>query len=990
MPTLAETTGTIFRFIEPQVQTKIFKRLNGVSKFKINGFTKIERAPLSVILNKCKMDQRSCWMVLESVVREYFGQQGIDDYVNDKNIPPSMTKDNGPGITAIAALKEQDENYMEALFSKYETLLERKDEHESARETEKKIKLSLEEDNSEREFEEGVRMETYIGFIQEVNHFFNFCPVYEYQNGQCLEIENKMSAFPRYGNVNISGERRMLEANLDDQEVYVISFSADDLEDNTNYDGTLRSTEFKLNYIALKKHKKIKAISEIGMYPVLHPELESTQFSFGEIPVVENADTRDLALVQFDDRLYGPYRVKMKDQKHLVCIDEPKDHIVISYVPKHGTIESNLIRIPADCDGTTITYNVFEEDFDKVVCDLITNDQIIKEFCATLSQGTVSGKREFSTAELSNILANNKETLFSNVSEYPEIREQRLTRMKELLANEEFREQAYEDVSKIFAELFAAEGDSDSFKALLGYVLDDPALSSKIQSFDIVRQNVAEKQAELKELTHRINDEKQSQIKIEQTEEISALHERLKEAEEELQKYREDESFRLRADKAKENYIYYNRRYEEVKEQFKRVEANINETLEKASDHAAEIAFQPMLSSKLLEAAAKWQNDNMDEEYQKISAETCAFSTTNMSADDLRSYVCESVKKYRPGYEDNDILNILINLTQNFLTVFSGDPGTGKTSICNIVAHILGLSKIKKQIRESGNINTQRYVPISVERGWTTKRDFIGYYNPLSKQVEKANAHLYDGLCILSAEGENSVLPFVVLLDEANLSPMEYYWADFMNICDKNGSSNYISLGGDYQFSIPETCRFVATINNDHTTEILSPRLIDRSAVIVLPEVNCQQVEDESLKDDSFVRIISWEQLKAVFDTQEETDLARVPKEIYEHQICPILNKLGISVSPRVDKAVRRFYNVAATLFSTDRNGTDPSIIALDYAIAQRLLTKINGSGDDYRGDLEELKNVCSKSTVNLTHCADILGKILTKGDSALHYYQFF
>lgn len=138
MPTLAETTGTIFRFIEPQVQTKIFKRLNGVSKFKINGFTKIERAPLSVILNKCKMDQRSCWMVLESVVREYFGQQGIDDYVNDKNIPPSMTKDNGPGIMAIAALKEQDENYMEALFSKYETLLERKDEHESARETEKK------------------------------------------------------------------------------------------------------------------------------------------------------------------------------------------------------------------------------------------------------------------------------------------------------------------------------------------------------------------------------------------------------------------------------------------------------------------------------------------------------------------------------------------------------------------------------------------------------------------------------------------------------------------------------------------------------------------------------------------------------------------------------------------------------------------------------------------------------------------------------------
>ena len=281
-------------------------------------------------------------------------------------------------------------------------------------------------------------------------------------------------------------------------------------------------------------------------------------------------------------------------------------------------------------------------------------------------------------------------------------------------------------------------------------------------------------------------------------------------------------------------------------------------------------------------------------------------------------------------------------------------------------------------------------MPVSVERGWTTKRDFIGYYNPLSKHVEKANAHLYDGFRILSAEGKNSTLPFVVLLDEANLSPMEYYWADFMNICDKNGCVNYISLGGDYQFSIPETCRFVATINNDHTTEILSPRLIDRSAVIVLPEVSYQQVIDESLEDDSFVQIISWKLLKSVFDASEEAELPRIPKEIYENQICPCLRKLGISVSPRTDKAIKRFYNTAITLFGTDKNGTDPSIIALDYAIAQRLLTKINGSGDIYRETLEELKGICSKANVNLTRCADILSRILAKGDSALHYYQFF
>lgn len=983
--TLAETTGTILRFIEPQVQTKIFKKLNGVSAFKINGFTKIERAPLSIILNKCRTDKKSCLVVLESIAGEYLGQKELIRYIDEKMPLPSMTRKNGPGIIAVAALLGEDETQLLELISQYEKILEEEKEPNEELRGEQAENI----DNHSRNLEEGFLMDTYIGFIQEANHFFNFWPVYEYKDGRCLEIEDKMSAFPRYGNVNIFGDRRLLDANLADQEIYVVSFSADDLEDNIKYDGTLNSTEFKLNYTALKSEKKIKGISEIGLYPVLHPESGSKEFVYGDIPVIEIADKKDLALVQFGDKLYGPYSVEIKDRKHYVHIDELPNHIVVGYIPKQGTIESNRIPIPVDRDENTITYNVFLKDFEKVVCDLISDDQLISEFCNALSVNTGLNQKMFSIAEMSDILTNSQETFFASITNYPGVREKRLARIKELLSNEEFRDQAYEDVTKIFATLFATDGNSDSFKSLLEYVLEDPALSSKIQSFDIVRQNVAEKQAELKELTAKIGKEKQ-QLQVEQADEIIKLQGQLKEKEEQLKEYQQDTRLQETAEQARKDWEYYNRRYKDVKEDFEHVQANIKETLEDAKAQAARIAFEPMLSGKLIEAAASWENDNKEELYKRISQETCAFPAADMTAEELRNYICESVKKYRPSYEDNDILNIVINLTQNFLTVFSGDPGTGKTSICNIIAHVLGLGKVQKQLSTYGTVNTERYVPISVERGWTTKRDFIGYYNPLSKQVEKANAHLYDGLRILSAEGEKSKLPFVILLDEANLSPMEYYWADFMNLCDKNAKFNYINLGDAYQLSIPETCRFVSTINNDHTTEILSPRLIDRSATIVLPEVNYQQVADEFLEDDSFVRVISWTSLKAAFDSKEETELARVPKEIYENQICPSLKKLGISVSPRTDRAIKRFYHTAEMVFTADKNGTDPSIVALDYAIAQRLLTKINGSGDDYRNTLEELKNICSKSNVNLTHCSNILSKILAKGDSALHYYQFF
>ena len=77
--------------------------------------------------------------------------------------------------------------------------------------------------------------------------------------------------------------------------------------------------------------------------------------------------------------------------------------------------------------------------------------------------------------------------------------------------------------------------------------------------------------------------------------------------------------------------------------------------------------------------------------------------------------------------------------------------------------------------------------------------------------------------------GRKGEYGFIILLDEANLSPMEYYWSDFMNICDDLGPQSTVNLGENYVFGIPETLHFVATINNDHTTETLSPRLIDRA-----------------------------------------------------------------------------------------------------------------------------------------------------------------
>ena len=67
---------------------------------------------------------------------------------------------------------------------------------------------------------------------------------------------------------------------------------------------------------------------------------------------------------------------------------------------------------------------------------------------------------------------------------------------------------------------------------------------------------------------------------------------------------------------------------------------------------------------------------------------------------------------------------------------------------------------------------------------------------------------------------------------------------------------------------------------------------------------------------------------------------------------------------------------------------SDPSIIALDYAVAQKVITKISGHGNDYKERLIELNDYCKNENLNLT--AKQLDRIIDEGDRAMGYYEFF
>jgi len=324
----------------------------------------------------------------------------------------------------------------------------------------------------------------------------------------------------------------------------------------------------------------------------------------------------------------------------------------------------------------------------------------------------------------------------------------------------------------------------------------------------------------------------------------------------------------------------------------------------------------------------------------------------------------------------NDVINYLVCLSQGFITTFAGEPGTGKTSLCNLLAAGLGL------------VANNRFCDVAVERGWTSTKDFIGYYNPLTKNTEKSNIEAFEAFTRLHHEADmekTTLPPYIVLLDEANLSPLEHYWSQFLKICDHDinslGKTSTINLGGKKQWKIPEHLRFLATVNFDHTTEELSPRFLDRSWIISLePQILKDNIS--SINKEPPRTMIAFNDLQKAFGCYSGEILKENIAKKWS-AIQTIFQKNNLPIMPRNQKMIYNYLSVAGKYMESDIKN---QYTALDFALSQKILPLINGSGERYKQLVNDLKNECFAMPICIKH----LDRISRNAESSMGYYQFF
>lgn len=281
------------------------------------------------------------------------------------------------------------------------------------------------------------------------------------------------------------------------------------------------------------------------------------------------------------------------------------------------------------------------------------------------------------------------------------------------------------------------------------------------------------------------------------------------------------------------------------------------------------------------------------------------------------------------SYTAEDIAAFVAGLGATRLTILQGMSGTGKTSLPKIFTEaIMGNCEI-----------------VEVESSWRDKNELLGYYNEFSRiyTPKKFTQALY------KAKLNPDRLTFIVL-DEMNLSRIEYYFSDFLSLMEheedkraikllnvglyrteKGQKSPYLALTDGHTLKIPKNVWFIGTANRDESTFEISDKVYDRAHTMNFnkraPKVLYRHdpIEQRYLSVEAFVDLLEDAKRSVAFDLDSSPIVAQVEA---------LLEPYNISFGNRVALQMEHFVRIYAACFA-------PSNAVIADALERILLSKV-------------------------------------------------
>ena len=832
-----------------------------------------------------------------------------------------------------------------------------------------------------------------------------------YENDDMTITYTNPSDFPNNNRIWISSGFPYIENSFPSDKIFYLNSHYDGYE-NDNSSNEILNDPTKCRYFSLGKHASTISSDYRQIYklPAL-PDVQTGRLDSYEVSFLSSVVHPFFALV--GDYVYGPFQIKknkINEDEHIIFetvdtktpLDLKSNHIAKFAL---NDLNEQKILLKVESHGLNAMYitslHILKSSVPFETIDYISDSKLIQYY-----QNLDFAKDDsISKSQAKNLSASIQRYLYNNAVEHPE-RISRLQMVLDQFLNKEDQEFA------LIKQYFDSEQGHTFLNEFLSKhkdnILKDHIKVLKKENDYIVEELRAKYQNQIEDLKKKYTDEKldidnniaqlrqdfekQKESIKEQSEEIhnSKLNEELEYLQTQIAlKTKELNNISSLVD-LEQKITQKQGVLDHVQGQINSKQGELNKFEQMVNQQRTLLQNPHQLSDKAVEFATlrsimTGANNIKEEIYEPVKLTPAAYQVTGETRISYINYLQRHINQ-RDGRKlsYNETANFMTTVMQTYLTIFSGLPGVGKTSTVHHFADALG---IKGPIENKAN-----FLNVAVARGWTSSKDLLGNKNALRMSYEEGRTGIYSMLKALEyakSSGKDDIINHqmlsIILLDEANLSPIEHYWSDFLSICDTFHEGKKLNLGGKsntFTLDLPPSLRFIATINTDATVEPLSDRLLDRASVITLTNEN-NNLDNLSLDDLGFNGTVPYQELAEAFMISREQTLKLQNSgklELERNALAKIRHALEsdarsahpVYISNRKMNAIYNYCAVANQLaFEND-------VPPLDFAIAQHVIPKIRGYGKDFKERLIDLDKVCRE--YRLSRSNQLVKQILDNG----------
>ena len=309
----------------------------------------------------------------------------------------------------------------------------------------------------------------------------------------------------------------------------------------------------------------------------------------------------------------------------------------------------------------------------------------------------------------------------------------------------------------------------------------------------------------------------------------------------------------------------------------------------------------------------------------------------------FRNYLAKHEQLY---FEIDTIRFFLSGFAASHFEILEGLSGTGKSSLPRYFAKFIN----------------GRVLFMPVQATWRDRSNVFGFFNEFSKTYNET-----EFLVELYRANYNPDVIHMFVLDEMNISRVEYYFADLLSVLEYPEDEWKLKLMQvpydfvppvkleDGAIQIPTNSYFVGTANKDDSTFTITDKVYDRAITTEFDYKNdAFEVEGEA----GTIRLGN-SRLRALYEQAMANDENKLNAADYKkfNTICEfVYDQFDIAIGNRILTQVDNIVPVFVACGGTKE-------AAIDYMLSKKLIGKIEGRFEEYvKGALNQLQELIDKT----------------------------